>query len=67
MDLILSLELHVQGVASQIFVELAQLQQLGGVAHVLLGVVAADTTTGTPCSWNTVPHHLPLLGTLQDH
>lgn len=67
MDLILSLELHVQGVASQILVELAQLEQFRGVAHVLLGVVAADTTTGTPCSWNTIPHHLSLLGTFQDH
>ena len=65
----LSLELHVQGVASQVLVELPQLghEQFGRVAHVLLGVVAAHTTTRTTCAGNTISHHLSLLRALQDH
>ena len=63
----LSLELHVQGVASQVLVELPQLEQFGRVAHVLLGVIAAHTTTRTTCSGNTISHHLSLLRALQDH
>ena len=63
----LSLELHVQGVASQVLVELPQLEQFGRVAHVLLGVVAAHTTTRTTRAGNTISHHLSLLRALQDH
>lgn len=63
----LSLELHVQGVASQILVELPQFEQLRSVTHVLLCVVAAHATTRTPRTGNTIAHHLSLLGAFQDH
>ena len=56
----------MEGVAAKVFVELAELEELGCVADVLLCVVAADASTGPTGTWHTVLDHLPLLHALND-
>ena len=60
-----SLELHVEGVAAKVLVELAELEELGRIADVLLSVVAAHATTRPTRARHAILHHLPLFRTLQ--